>query len=289
MVQKVLVLSGYDDKMQILGSLCTQSHAIYAAWNGYAHEVVRQYESGSHPSWQKLRLLLERYKSYDYILWIDADAVITNVNIRVENLAGSTVFTCSQDWCAPENECYKTSMYISAGNFILRRNEDTERFLKTAQKQIHFENQSEWEQSAIMACMRNDPWMNSQVTRLHRNAMNSVCAEVHRVILPWARNHFLCHLTGLGEHEYRIPHVPKYNKELILNIISNLPQVINNDSNIEFDMIKIRKCNNVNFIDDIHWSICDVLTNFCQDDYICAVKCNSSKYVVKDLLNSLAI
>lgn len=218
MQQKVLVLSGYDDAMKVLGDLCTKSHAVYAKYNGYDHEVVRQYDSDSHPSWQKLRLLLERYPKYDFILWIDADAVVTNPNVRVEDLAGPTVFTCSQDWCAPANEDFATSMYISAGNFILRRGPDTERFLKTAQMQNNFKNRSEWEQSAIMSCMRGNSWMNRQVTRRHRNDMNSVCAEVHNVVSPWAPGHFLCHLTGLGEHMYRIPHVPKYNRALIEQI-----------------------------------------------------------------------
>lgn len=210
--KRILVLTGYDDAGAPLGDLCVGSQRAYALRNSYDFECVRSYEPGSHPSWQKLRLLRERIPNYDLILWLDCDSVVTNPFIRAENLAGPTIFTASCDWCAPVGDDTKTK-FISCGNFILRNHPEVGRWLDAASSQAsRFANRPCWEQDSVLDRMRSDKWFDQQVTRLHRNALNSVSPQVANASSPWTPGDFLCHLTGLGAHEHRVPHVPIYDR-----------------------------------------------------------------------------
>jgi glycosyltransferase involved in cell wall biosynthesis len=61
----------------------------YCDKHGYtliSEEVDIDYYAGFHPTWIKILLLLKYINEYDYVVWIDADCVVTDVSIKLEDL-----------------------------------------------------------------------------------------------------------------------------------------------------------------------------------------------------------
>jgi hypothetical protein len=209
---KVLILSGYDDAMKEVGDRCTATHRKYAERHGYDCEVVRHYRPDTHPSHQKIRLIRERIDSYDRIMWLDADSVVSE---RYRTLQGwpetdiSGVMIISVDWCAPVEEDDQrpiTTTYVSCGNFIIANTPDTHRFLDTWAK--HSERYAKrqvccWEQDGLRAAMQADTWFNGKVERIHRRCLNAVhptCVNRNfpdRAPKPYEPGDFLLHLTNV--------------------------------------------------------------------------------------------
>ena len=64
---------------------CTQSQSEYAEKHGYTritdetvYDAIRPY------SWYKIKITKKYLKDYDYLVWIDADVMITNQDRRIE-------------------------------------------------------------------------------------------------------------------------------------------------------------------------------------------------------------
>lgn len=208
----VLILTGYDDAFAEIGDVTTPGKKAYAERYGYAFECVRDYPADVHPSWHKLKMLQDRIDHYAAVVWFDADTVITNPEINVMDLAAGTILTASQDWCAPANEHPEDAKGINFGNFILRRTyvdapywATAQHWLRMAANHTHYAKQSHccWEQDAVLKCMREDAWFNSQVTRLQRRTLNAVHPECKLPSItapdPWQSGDFLIHLTNVPE------------------------------------------------------------------------------------------
>lgn len=201
----VLVLTGYDDAFAEIGDVTTPGKKVYAERHGYAFECVRDYPTGVHPSWHKLKMLQDRIDNFEAIFWMDADSVVTNPTAPTSNFTGATILSASQDWCAQPDEHHFNAKGINFGNFILKNTPDTQRWLAMAAMHTQFATRSTccWEQDAVLKCMRDDPWFNSQVTRLHRRTLNAVHPECKLPSItapdPWQPGDFLIHLTNVPD------------------------------------------------------------------------------------------
>lgn len=203
----VLILSGYDDAMKEVGDRCTATHKRYAERHGYAHEVVREYLPGSHPSYAKIRLLKERIDRYDAIAWLDADSVVMNMDVTIESLVSHDhILTISADWCCPigtEENGLDELIGVSCGNFILRNCEGVHTFLDKWDAPRRWMTRQMWEQSQLREVMQADQWVNAQVKRLPRWAMNSVDATCcnrafpNGAPFPYKDGDFIYHLTNV--------------------------------------------------------------------------------------------
>lgn len=207
---KVLILSGFDDNMAEVGIRCTATHRAYAAHWGCDHEVVRDYPKDCHPSWWKLQLIRDRITSYDAVVWLDADSIITNMGVSLMEwpyMANrGKVMVISVDWCAPIDAEQNLEGFtgVSCGNFIIRNVEGTERFLSTwAEHAERWKNAPMWEQDGLRSALRSDKWMRDQTKVLHRNLLNAVHASCVNRDFPdaapysWRSIDLLCHLTNV--------------------------------------------------------------------------------------------
>jgi hypothetical protein len=208
---KVLILSGYDDAMKEVGDRCTATHRKYAERRGYDCEVVRHYRPDTHPSHQKIRLIQERIDKYDRIMWLDADSVVMDHRLRIEDCFGMDgVMDISVDWCAPteddDGDGPWATTYVSCGNFIIANTPDTHRFLDTWAKYSERYAKRQvccWEQDGLRAAMQADEWFNRMVIRWHRctfNAVHPTCVNRNfpdRAPKPYEPGNFLLHLTNV--------------------------------------------------------------------------------------------
>ena len=78
-MQKALATFGWDDAAPLL-DLALPTFRDYAARHGY-HLIVASRRCDRPASWCKIPLLQELLASYDFVLWIDADAIILDASI----------------------------------------------------------------------------------------------------------------------------------------------------------------------------------------------------------------
>lgn len=198
---KTLILTGCDAGMDSIGTLTAANHRAYAQRHGYQFERVTQYEPGSHPSWQKLRLLAERLPKFDRVMWLDADTVVTNPSVTVADIAQDRHgLIVSTDWTYPAAE--HAIKHFSMGNFIFTNCEGSFEILRLASLRREWANAKLWEQQAVQEEYLANEGIRAHVHVLPRRALNSVPATPTTTgPEPWEAGDFLCHMTYLGNDE----------------------------------------------------------------------------------------
>jgi hypothetical protein len=84
---KIKVITAYTDNYKSLFDYTSKSLISYCERNGYDFEgylIPKEYTKL--PSFYKIELLLKDLKDYDYVLWIDVDALIIRPDFKLESL-----------------------------------------------------------------------------------------------------------------------------------------------------------------------------------------------------------
>lgn len=194
---KTLVLTGYDDGFAWLGDKTLASKEAWARRHGAAFDCVRKYEPGSHPSWQKLRVLEVALRTHDVVIWLDADSVVTNPDIPPAHFLprAGCALTVSKDWSVydPAHE-YR---HFSMGNFCLLGRPAGRRLIWLAGEKVEYRNGGLWEQGALHAVLTEMPSQRRLVDIRPRRELNAVPVECQpAAVEPWQPGDFLAHLTG---------------------------------------------------------------------------------------------
>jgi len=109
---KILVLTGYDKTYENnqLGILSERKNKNYAEVNGYDFYSDKECNPNLHHFFYKFESVLKFIDSYDYILWIDADAFFVNHSIKIESFI-------------KENKTFIVTIdreYLNTGVFIVK-------------------------------------------------------------------------------------------------------------------------------------------------------------------------
>lgn len=94
MNSRICILTSYTDNIRWdnyskcdYGDFASINHHEYANKHGYSYikEIVQDSQySDWHPTWIKIDVLRKFLPLYDYVVWIDADAVFVNQEIKIE-------------------------------------------------------------------------------------------------------------------------------------------------------------------------------------------------------------
>jgi len=99
-MKRIAIITAYTDKIKWdnygkcdYGDLASINHIAYANKHGYTYikEIVTSEEDGWHPTWIKISILRKYLEDFDYIVWIDADAIFYNQDIKIEDLVEGDV------------------------------------------------------------------------------------------------------------------------------------------------------------------------------------------------------
>ena len=87
----IATLAIYSLEMPAFAAYTVENHRSYADLHGYTHIVITEPPnpdpSKNHPGWQKVPMIADALESHDYVLSIDADALIMNYDISLVDLA----------------------------------------------------------------------------------------------------------------------------------------------------------------------------------------------------------
>jgi hypothetical protein len=126
--------------------LAFPTFADYAGRYGYDVVIGDGDSLGRPPAWGKIPLLQRLLQSYDFVLWIDADALILDSTVDVETEIPTSAFQAFVvTTCVPG-----AGLSPNTGVWALRTGARTQRFLSEIWRQEDLANHEWWEQAAVM-------------------------------------------------------------------------------------------------------------------------------------------
>jgi len=139
-MSRICIITSYTDHIRWdnygkcdYGDFASLNHHDYSNKHGYSYikEIVRNDEySNWHPTWIKIDVLKKYLPLYDYVVWIDSDAVFVNQDIKIEDLINDGV-----DLVIPKLEMDRVSgnmwTHTTTGFMIWKNSEWSNNMLNT--------------------------------------------------------------------------------------------------------------------------------------------------------------
>jgi hypothetical protein len=172
---KIGMLMLYNDKdgtwNNELMARVLKNREEYSRMHGYSIVVANDaLDSTRPPAWSKLKALDLRLDAFDYLLYIDMDVVIMNMNIKLESfiaLDPNKDVIMTEDWNGP-----------NTGVWLVKRTEWSHWFLQASWNQTQLiprhskdgvPHPFEYEQRAVHYLLDTDIWRSRKLPRYHAN------------------------------------------------------------------------------------------------------------------------
>lgn len=252
---KTLIITAYDNNMQLVGDATLESKQEYAKKHGFD---FKHYNSNSdfipeeHPSFTKLKFILNHVDSYDFIVWLDADAIITNpsINIVDDVLSKSAnsytdvddpFLFVSLDWSSSDHYSNTLNKW-SAGNMVLKCTEDLKLFFNEAYGLKAYARTPLWDQSAMKKVLSSNPIYQNKIVVLDKHVLNAVPVMFqadHTNESTWCHDHFLAHLTGAPSNTLRLAWLSDYKRGDVLGLPLSKYQAYGYDRVMAMDLLHV--------------------------------------------------
>jgi len=173
------------------------SKKIYCTKHGYdfiigendVHDISRPI------AWSKIKMIEKYISKYDYIFCSDADVIIMNNNIKIEDLITtymtSTILLVTRDW-----------NNINTGNIIIKNDYRIPLLLKDIYSQTQYINHPWWEQMGFIHLYNNRSDIRNYTCVLtDSHVINAYVCQFKGYILPdnniYRTGDLLIHLAGI--------------------------------------------------------------------------------------------
>jgi len=178
-------------------SLCTQSQEAYTLRHGYTRITDESaYDSTRAFSWSKIPLVQKYLSEYDFLIWMDADVLVTNHDIKME------IFIAMMK---PDAFMFVGHDFqnLNMGIFVIRNCPLAHEFLKDAWNKTEYLDHIWWEQAAVI-----DLWKNSEKYQPHMDILPcehiNILNAFHYQISPrvhWLPGDFCIHFAGIHDKD----------------------------------------------------------------------------------------
>ena len=177
----------------------TQSKIKYCSKHGYNLYMDEDIYDQSRPiAWSKIKLLQKYIHNYDYIIWIDADTMIINNDIKIETFIDK--YMQNKDM---QNKdmllAYDSGNLINTGVWFLKNTQYVYDFLTDIYDQTHLIHDRFWEQSSF----------NELYHKNHKDIQNKsiiLCGEeslnINATIYNYKLGKWLIHFLGIHTPEW---------------------------------------------------------------------------------------
>ena len=189
MIKIGLCFMNIGEKYKQITYWSRQNKISYCNLHGYDFiEDESVYNPDKPIPWTKIPLILKYIDSYDYIIWVDADILIMNTNIKVEDFIKTYPYDiiCGNDW-----------KMINTGVMIIKCNNFTKEFIKSIETNIYDPNEHEngrylnWEQGSFIN-LYDKNFMNCK-ERIHITRPT----ELNSYWFNYFPGHFVLHFAGV--------------------------------------------------------------------------------------------
>lgn len=151
---KIAILSLYTDAHAPLNAITAPLKQSYADRWGYTFiNHIGTLDETRPPSWSKIPLIQRHLTDFDWVYWIDADAMIMNPAIALETYLRDYDLIISQE----RSKSHFGTFQLNAGAFFARNRPWTHRFLETVYGLEQFREHIYWDQAAMWHVLEQDP------------------------------------------------------------------------------------------------------------------------------------
>lgn len=145
----IAIVSLYSQNYKAVGQYSDWNKIKYANKHGYAiHLYDEVLDNNFHPAWSKILAVQKHINDYDWILWSDADSLIMDFNVKLEDIIDNKFdFIICQDCQYDDN-----NKRLNTGVFLIKNSEWAKSFLNRLNPNNwlnHISNFPFWEQSAL--------------------------------------------------------------------------------------------------------------------------------------------
>lgn len=134
--------------------------------NGYDIFIYHDVLDPSRPAaWSKIIAIQRHLKNYDWLYWSDADSLVMNMSVKLENLIDDKFNLIISREEANGN--------LNTGSFLIRNCEWSETLLKRIYDLTYFLDHQYWEQAALGYILKIEPALLEKVKILQQRALNS--------------------------------------------------------------------------------------------------------------------
>jgi hypothetical protein len=192
--------------MEEVFELSLPSKQRYAKKHGYdllsmrsLGKDMRGIFSYSEIGFQRALRTFEMLGSYDIVMWLDADSIITNDNYKIEDFIGKSnkIFYASYDWHGYSN--------FSCGNFIIRKTSNTQNFINAFYSIGSSLTGAVREEQNTLNIMHMHTNLKNEFEVLEHRFLSSIPSQEmyesrwiasRPIVGKWNEECFLIHLTG---------------------------------------------------------------------------------------------
>lgn len=180
MKPKITIVTLATDHMRAFADLTFERNRRYAEKYGYGFAAYDKVIDDSRPaSWSKIPALAENFEDNDWLLWIDADAAIMNMEIKLEELIDERFdFILTSDING-----------ANCGVFLLKCSQYMEMMLDVIWDSKEFINHKWWEQGAVHELLKYDKRFKEATLFLRKDKLNSYYHD-------YEKGDFILHLPG---------------------------------------------------------------------------------------------
>ncbi len=137
---RITVCTFWTPEIESYARWTTENKRAYAEKHGYRFHCPQEARTGRPPAWEKVFAVGEALEWSEWVWWLDADAIVTNPEIRLESLidpAASLIIA-------------KDFHGVNTGSFLLRSCPWAKRFLWKVWRAEKYTLHPWWEQAAVM-------------------------------------------------------------------------------------------------------------------------------------------
>ena len=177
MNKRIAVVTLYTDNILELAELTNVSKRNYCKKWGYDFICeTATLDADRPPAWSKILLLKDHLDEYDWLYWIDADAIIMNPETPLESIIDERY---SMVVAKLESEDLFGDLHLNTGSFFIKSDAQGKKLLNDIYQQGQFTNHLCWEQQAFIDLYINNKWVRDSVKVEHDSKMFNSSAAVY--------------------------------------------------------------------------------------------------------------
>lgn len=163
-----------------------QTKMTYCMRHGYDYiDDESVYDKTRPIAWSKILLISKYLPKYDYVVWIDADAMIMDLSQKIEDklqlMKGKDMMVIS-DW-----------KMINTGVIFVKNTPQVKEFLAVWYAQTDFLNSHNWEQDALVNIHSTGYGNVHKVLHVNTHRYE---AQIQSYTFAYKKGHFILHLAG---------------------------------------------------------------------------------------------
>lgn len=203
------IITAYTENISNISDLSYESMAKYGDKHGIPHSRYLLEDLTRAASWYKIPLILSKFdEGAEYVMWIDADTLITNYNFDVRSLLDdSNLYIC------------RDINGINCGVMIWKNCQETRDILDKIWSMTDYDDHMWWEQAALMHLYdTNFNNITASVKFIKQNVINAYDYNLYGMSFEegqFNNESMLIHFPGIGaQHRVQLMQYYKQNYDL---------------------------------------------------------------------------